>query len=255
MLKIFGGIGLAGSLASLVWLIIAHVRDKKKDGPIILFFMCFLLFAGSGFLYSAGFEIKLPSKDDADIVQEDAEKPQDAEPAADSPSPDGQMDGGAEPADASAPDQPENTDYEPTDGEANALGAAINYMSSMPFSREGLAAQLEFSGYSADEAAYGVDNCGADWSEQAVKKAKVYISTAAFSYAGLVKQLEFDKFTPEESAYGADNCSADWNEQAVRAAKSYLDAMSFSKEDLIRQLEFSGFTNEQAAYGAEENGF
>ena len=43
MLKIFGGIGLAGSLASLVWLIIAHVRDKKKDGPIILFFMCFLL--------------------------------------------------------------------------------------------------------------------------------------------------------------------------------------------------------------------
>ena len=225
MLNIFGGIGLAGSLASLVWLIIAHVRDKKKDGPIILFFMCFLLFAGSGFLYSAGFEIKLPSKDEADIVQEDEEKPQ------------------------------ENTDYEPTDGEANALGAAINYMISMPFSREGLAAQLEFSGYSADEAAYGVDNCGADWSEQAVKKAKVYISTAAFSYAGLVKQLAFDKFTPEESAYGADNCSADWNEQAVRAAKSYLDAMSFSKEDLIRQLEFSGFTNEQAAYGAEENGF
>ena len=52
---------------------------------------------------------------------------------------------------------------EPTMGERNALLSAQGYLSFMPFSYSGLISQLEFEGYTAEEATYAVDNCGADW--------------------------------------------------------------------------------------------
>ena len=51
-------------------------------------------------------------------------------------------------------------------GKRNALSTAKDYLSYMPFSRQGLIDQLIFEGYTNDEATYGADNCGADWSEQ-----------------------------------------------------------------------------------------
>lgn len=143
----------------------------------------------------------------------------------------------------------------PTTGESNALRQANSYLSFMAFSRDGLIDQLEFEGYTSDEAVYAVDNCGANWNEQAVKKAKSYLGTMAFSRSGLIEQLEFEGFAEDEATYGADNCDADWYEQAAKKAKSYLDLMSFSRDGLIDQLEFDGFTYEEAVYGAEQNGY
>lgn len=91
---------------------------------------------------------------------------------------------------------------EPTIGEKNALSAAKNYLKYMSFSYSGLIKQLEFEGYSNSEATYGVDNCGADWNEQAAKKAKEYINTMSFSRSGLIKQLEYEGFTSEQAEYG-----------------------------------------------------
>lgn len=142
-----------------------------------------------------------------------------------------------------------------TAGQRNALASARNYLNFSAFSRGGLISQLEFEEYSTEDATFAVDNCGADWNEQAVRKAKSYLDFSAFSYSGLINQLEFEEFTPEEAQYGVDNCGADWNEQAVKKAKSYLDFSSFSKSSLINQLEFEGFTHEQAVYGAEQNGY
>ena len=142
-----------------------------------------------------------------------------------------------------------------TAGQSNALKAAKNYLRVMAFSYQGLIQQLEYEGYSHDEAVYGADNCGADWNEQALKSSQNYLSVMPFSYNGLIKQLEYDKYTTEQATYGANNCGANWNEQAVKKAKSYLDIMSFSRDSLIRQLEYDGFTHEQAVYGAEANGY
>lgn len=142
-----------------------------------------------------------------------------------------------------------------TAGQSNALKAAKNYLRVMAFSYQGLIQQLEYEGYSHDEAVYGADNCGADWNEQALKSAQNYLSVMPFSYNGLIKQLEYDKYTTEQATYGANNCGANWNEQAVKKAESYLDIMSFSRDSLIRQLEYDGFTHEQAVYGAEANGY
>lgn len=91
-----------------------------------------------------------------------------------------------------------------TTGMRNALKAAKNYLSVMPFSYEGLIEQLEYEGYSHSEAVYGADNCGADWYEQAVKSAKNYLEIMAFSRSGLIEQLEYEGYTHDQAVYGVD---------------------------------------------------
>lgn len=142
-----------------------------------------------------------------------------------------------------------------TMGEKNALRTAKNYLDFTAFSYSGLIKQLEFEGYSTEEAAYGADNCGANWREQAQRATDNYLDFTAFSHSGLVKQLEFDGYTTEDATYAADNCGADWFEQAAKSAKNYLEYTAFSKDGLIEQLEFEGYTHEQAVYGAEQNGY
>lgn len=58
-------------------------------------------------------------------------------------------------------------------GESNALDSAMSYLNFMAFSKEGLIYQLEYEGYSNEEAKYAVKNCGADWNEQALKKHRI----------------------------------------------------------------------------------
>lgn len=89
-----------------------------------------------------------------------------------------------------------------TMGEKNALGKALSYLSVMPFSYKGLIKQLEYEGYTHEEAVYGADNSGADWNEQAALKAQSYLDTMQFSRDGLIKQLEYEGFTKEQAEYG-----------------------------------------------------
>ena len=142
-----------------------------------------------------------------------------------------------------------------TMGQKNALDKADSYLSFSAFSHSGLIEQLEFEGFTTEEATFAADNCGADWNEQALAKAHSYLDFTAFSQSGLIKQLEFEGFTTEQAQYGASNCGADWNEQAAKKAQDYLDFSSFSREGLIDQLEFEGFTPEQAQYGVQAVGY
>lgn len=140
-------------------------------------------------------------------------------------------------------------------GQANAQKKAVNYLNVMAFSYQGLVEQLEYEGFTSEEAIYGVDHCGANWSEQALKKAKSYLNTMAFSYTGLMQQLEYEGFSTQEASYGVDHCGADWFDQAAKKAKSYMDSLSFSREGLIDQLLYEGFTQEQAEHGASTVGY
>lgn len=79
-----------------------------------------------------------------------------------------------------------------------------SYLNAMAFSYSGLIEQLEYEGYSTEEATYAVDNCGADWKEQAAKKAEEYLKSMSFSKSGLIEQLEYEGFTHEQAVYGAD---------------------------------------------------
>jgi hypothetical protein len=92
---------------------------------------------------------------------------------------------------------------QPTMGEKNALRKADDYLAFTAFSYSGLIGQLEYEGYSTEEATYAADNCGADWNEQAAKKAQDYIDYTSFSRAGLVEQLVYEGFSSEQAEYGA----------------------------------------------------
>lgn len=87
-------------------------------------------------------------------------------------------------------------------GERNALDKAYSYLNFMAFSYKGLIEQLEFEGFSHDEAIFGVDHCEADWNEQAALKAAQYLESSSFSRSGLIDQLEFEGFTTEQAEYG-----------------------------------------------------
>ena len=72
------------------------------------------------------------------------------------------------------------------------------------FSRTGLIGQLQYEGFSLDDATYGTDAQNADWNEQAGKSGESYLEISAFSRSGLIDQLEFEGYTSEQAAYGAD---------------------------------------------------
>ena len=93
---------------------------------------------------------------------------------------------------------------EETMGQKNALRSAKNYLSVMAFSHSGLIEQLEFEGYSTEDATYAADNCGADWNEQAAKAAQNYLNIMSFSKSGLIEQLEFEGYSHEQATYGAE---------------------------------------------------
>lgn len=92
---------------------------------------------------------------------------------------------------------------EPTMGKQNALNRAFDYLESIPFSYTGLIDQLEYEGFSTDEATYAADNCGADWNEQAALKARQYMENLSLSRVELIEQLEYEGFTPAQATYGA----------------------------------------------------
>lgn len=91
-----------------------------------------------------------------------------------------------------------------TMGEKNALNKALSYLDYTAFSYSGLIKQLEYEGFTHEEAVYGVDNCGADWNEQAALKAQSYLDYTAFSREGLIEQLEYEGFTREQAEYGVE---------------------------------------------------
>ena len=53
-----------------------------------------------------------------------------------------------------------------TMGERMALSSAKKYLKTMSFSKQGLIEQLEFEGFTSEEATYAVNNCGANWNEK-----------------------------------------------------------------------------------------
>lgn len=96
---------------------------------------------------------------------------------------------------------------EPTDNltvsQRNAVDKAESYLEYSAFSETGLVDQLEYEGFSTEDAQFAVTYVAPDWMAQAVAKAESYMEYSSFSQAGLADQLEYEGFTPEQAAHGA----------------------------------------------------
>jgi hypothetical protein len=136
----------------------------------------------------------------------------------------------------------------------NAVSTGASYLRSSSFSRSGLISQLQYEGFSLEDATYGTDAQNANWNTQAVKSGASYLRSSSFSRSGLISQLQFEGFSGSEATYGTDSQNADWNTQAAKTAASYLRSSSFSRSGLISQLLFEGFTQAQADYGVGTTG-
>lgn len=97
---------------------------------------------------------------------------------------------------------PPSSDPSESVSQRNARLSAATYLSHAAFSRTGLIDQLEYEGFSAGDATYGVDAQDADWNEQAAKTAASYLRHSAFSRAGLIGQLIYEGYTPAQAEYG-----------------------------------------------------
>jgi len=86
----------------------------------------------------------------------------------------------------------------------NAVAKAESYLYFTAFSKSGLVKQLEYEGFSNEDATYVVNKITVDWKEQAVLKGKSYLEYTSFSKSGLIKQLEYEGFSNEEATYAVD---------------------------------------------------
>lgn len=160
-------------------------------------------------------------------------------------------------AESTENDSPANSE---TSQQLNARESAESYLRFSAFSRTGLIEQLEYEGYSFEDASYAVDAVEVDWFEQAVKSADSYLEYSSFSRDGLLDQLLYEGFTQAEAAYGvgeayggeenSSGISAD-QANAVGSAESYLRYSAFSRTGLIAQLEYEGFTPSDSTYAVD----
>lgn len=86
----------------------------------------------------------------------------------------------------------------------NAVAKAKSYLEYTAFSKSGLVKQLEFEGFSNEDATYAVNKISVDWKEQAVLKGKSYLDSMSFSRSGLIDQLKYEGFTNEEAIHAVD---------------------------------------------------
>lgn len=87
-------------------------------------------------------------------------------------------------------------------GQQNAISKAQSYLRMTGFSRTGLIGQLEYEGFSTDDAAFGADNSGADWNAECAEKAQSYLDMTSFSRDGLYDQLAYEGFSAEQIEFG-----------------------------------------------------
>ena len=87
-------------------------------------------------------------------------------------------------------------------GQQNAINSAKSYLSYSGFSRTGLIGQLEYEGFSTEDATFAVDNAGADWNAEAAETAQQYLDYSSFSRQGLYDQMAYEGFLPAEIEFG-----------------------------------------------------
>lgn len=101
-------------------------------------------------------------------------------------------------------EQPKEEKTEGSASQQQAVVMAENYINYSAFSKSGLIHQLEYEGFSNEDATYGADKISVNWTEQAIFMAENYLDYSAFSKSGLIHQLEYEGFSNEDATNAAN---------------------------------------------------
>jgi colicin import membrane protein len=103
-------------------------------------------------------------------------------------------------------EEPKKEEPKLTLAQENAIRSAESYLDYTAFSKSGLIEQLEYEGFSTEDATFALDTIdnNVDWSEQAVKAAKSYLDYTSFSRSGLIEQLVYEGYTNEQATHAVD---------------------------------------------------
>lgn len=120
------------------------------------------------------------------------------------------------------------------------------------YSRQWIINNLLNAGFTYEEAIYGVDNCGADWNEQAVRKAIEVLSELPRSRQHLINWLiQPELFTSDQAVYAADHCGVDYYDMAVLYAYNFINSVYEADYDrIVGRMLYDLFTYDQAVYAA-----
>jgi colicin import membrane protein len=103
-------------------------------------------------------------------------------------------------------EEPKKEEPKLTLAQENAIRSAESYLDYTAFSKSGLIEQLEYEGFSTEDATFALDtiDSNVDWNEQAVKAAKSYLDYTSFSRSGLIEQLIYEGYTNEQATHAVD---------------------------------------------------
>jgi len=136
-------------------------------------------------------------------------------------------------------------------GLPDVTAVAREAIRSRALSRDGLISELEFRGYTSEQAETAADAIGADWNAEATEAAQGYVDSTAFSEQLLITQVTYDGFTPDEARYGVAHVEADWNAEAVEAAQQFAGGTPVPRADVVLYLREQQFTEAQVEHGAD----
>jgi colicin import membrane protein len=212
-------VGFLGLIVSLVLLVFGLIkRNGKVKRNLILIVVCFIMW-GVGAETDTSTETAEPATTDVKqeepakkekSVEEKAKEEAEAEAEAEAKAEEEAKAKAEEEArkkaeeEAAAKAAAEAAKPKLTLSQENALRAAKSYLDYTAFSRQGLIKQLEYEGYSNQDATFAVDNITVDWNEQAVLSGKNYLDYTAFSRSGLIDQLVYEGFSTEQATYAVD---------------------------------------------------
>ncbi|WP_223254449.1 Ltp family lipoprotein [Bacillus sp. HNG] len=198
-------IGLISFVGMIVFLILGIVgafrKSKKTKRNFIITGVCFVLLIAA---LSFSGEPSETDQAESPITETEKDEVEQEEPTEEEVVP--EVEEKEEPV-KEEPEQPkEEVKEEPqlTVSQQNAIRHAENYISTMPFSKTGLIEQLEYEGYSTEDATFAVDHIEVDWREQAVRHAKNYNDTMPMSRQGLIDQLMYEGHSQEDSTYAVE---------------------------------------------------
>lgn len=90
------------------------------------------------------------------------------------------------------------------DNKQKAIYTAKEYLKITSYSKKGLIDQLIHDGFNRANSLYAVNNCNANWYDEAKRSARTYLKILDYNKEELIMQLEFEGFTHDEAIYGAN---------------------------------------------------